>query len=370
MARREPFLLMKSDRNAVLMTGVGTLVGKVVLDALGERRGGIHLVGCNATADAPNLYRCDEAYVVPATDDPRWRDVILSLVRQYEPVALIPGRDPDVEALAAMAGEFPEIGQCFVGGSLAMAQVVSCKDRTAAFSRKHGLPYVESVGTGHDGTVVAVAALVSRHGFPLIAKPSAGSGSLGVRVLTGPDHLEAALRLPGYVIQPFLDAPEELSLSLEAGLPLFWEVPETRLYGMQFVIRRDGTVGPSMGFHVTMVRGRLEDMRRCDEAGLQKVGQAFAEAAAAEGWRGPFNVQAKRARGGSWQVIELNGRFSGGTSSRRHFGFDEVAWVLNDWAGRAIIPPDEPRSAARVLRYLSDYPLSGEAMKNVRHLPS
>lgn len=361
---------MKSDRNAVLVTGVGTLVGKVVLDALEGRRDGLHLVGCNADVEAPNLFRCDEAVVVPSTDDPRWRDVMISLVREYHPVAVIPGRDPDVEALAEMAESIPEFRRCFVGGASAMARIIGNKALTAAFSRRHGLPYVESVCSCEAGTEATVAGLVARHGFPLIAKPGAGSGSLGVRVLTGPEHLEAALRLPGYVIQPFLDAPEGLRLSLEAGLPLFWEIPETRLHGLQFVIRRDGTVGPSMGFRVTMVRGRLEDMRRCDEAGLRDAGQAFAEAAAAEGWRGPFNVQAKRARDGGWQVIELNGRFSGGTSSRRHFGFDEVAWVLNDWAGREIIPADEPRSASRVLRYLSDFPLHEEAMKNVRVLPS
>ncbi|MEN9285098.1 MAG: hypothetical protein RLZZ179_2591 [Verrucomicrobiota bacterium] len=362
--------LMKSDRNTVLVTSVGTLIGKVVLDSLEGRRGGLHLVGCNADVEAPNLFRCDEAMVVPATDDPRWRDVMISLVREYDPVAVIPGRDPDVEALAEMAEIIPEFRRSFVGGSSAMARVIGNKALTAEFSRRHGLPYVDSVASCEAGTEAAVADLVARHGFPLIAKPGAGSGSLGVRVLTGPEHLEAALRLPGYVIQPFLDAPEGLRLSLEAGLPLFWEIPETRLYGMQFVIRRDGTVGPSIGFRMTMVRGRLEDLRRCDEAALREVGQAFAEAAAAEGWRGPFNVQAKRTRDGSWQVIELNGRFSGGTSSRRHFGFDEVAWVLNDWAGREMVPADEPRSASRVLRYLSDFPLNEEAMKNVRVLPS
>ena len=40
--------------------------------------------------------------------------------------------------------------------------------------------------------------------------------------------------------------------------------------------------------------------RRCDNIELLELGRAYAMAAAAEGWKGPLNVQLKRASGAGW----------------------------------------------------------------------
>jgi hypothetical protein len=164
--------------------------------------------------------------------------------------------------------------------------------------------------------------------------------------------------LPGYVIQPFLDPPGAVNLDDAAGLPLFWEVPESSLYAVQYAIGRQGRILGQCAHRARMVRGRCEEIWSVDEPGLLAVAGAFAAAALAWGWRGPFNVQAKRD-GDSWKVIELNGRFSGGTSSRLHLGFDEVALLVNDWLGRPAVAANSLPRVSHVVRQLCDFPMRG-----------
>jgi biotin carboxylase len=168
----------------IIITAVGSLVGKVVLDTLDGRRDGLCVVGCDISMEAANLVRCDEQETVRASGTPAWEGSILDAVRRHRPFALIPGIDGDVLLLAKLAGQYREIATVFVGGSASMADVISYKSRTAAFSLERGLPFADTLSTDHPEARVLAKKFVMRHGFPLIAKPDDGSGSIGVRILT------------------------------------------------------------------------------------------------------------------------------------------------------------------------------------------
>jgi carbamoylphosphate synthase large subunit len=344
------------DKPTILLTSAGSLVGKVVLDALEGRREGVRLIACDASPSGANLLRCDGAHQVPLTARLGWSDALLKVVRTEQPSVIIPGRDDDVEELVLLAESHPELAGVLMAGSPELARVISDKSLTAAFARRHQLPYSPTVATGLASSKHDAAELVARAGFPLIAKPSKGSGSLGVRVLTSAAHVDAALDLPDYVIQPFHDPPGPIRMDDAAGLPMFWEVPEDRLYAVQYAIGRSGRILGRCAHRSRMVRGRCEELWAIDDPGQLKAADAFAAAAIAAGWRGPFNVQAKRD-GSGWKVIELNGRFSGGTSCRLHLGFDEVALLVNEWLGHAAIPESRVQKVSHVVRQLCDFPI-------------
>ena len=63
------------------------------------------------------------------------------------------------------------------------------------------------------------------------------------------------------------------------------------------------------------------------------MGRRIAEAFAAEGWRGPLNIQCQRAGDGRLLVHEFNGRFTGATSDRWMLGFDEVGETIELYTG-------------------------------------
>jgi carbamoyl-phosphate synthase large subunit len=173
---------------------------------------------------------------------------------------------------------------------------------------------------------------------PLIAKPRLGSGSLGVRVLLTREQVAAACQTPGLIIQPFLDPPTELMPDLSMGVPLFWEVECRTEYGIQALIGPQGEVEGWFAFRAEHRLGRNEWLAACDDRSLEVFAAWVVPRLAAAGFRGPVNLQVRRS-GEQWSIIEMNPRFSGGTSGRYLLGFDEVGWMINAWLGAGIVPP-------------------------------
>lgn len=340
----------------VLITSVGSLVGRAVLDALEGRRDAVRIVGCSSAQDAPDLARCDAVRVIPPTLSADWAAAVDAVLADERPDAVVPGRDLDVQELARLAIDRPDLAAVLLAGPAPLARTFHDKAATAAFARRHGLPHAPTVSTDAEDAGTRIGALLTDRGLPLIAKPADGSGSRGVRILTEAAQVARAVATPGLVVQPLLDPPDERMLrpDLADGTPLFWEVPEDRLFAVQTAIGRDGTVLGSLAHGARMVRGRPEELWACDEPGLSALAAGFVRAAVEEGWRGPLNVQAKRDRDGSFLAIEVNGRFAGGTSGRLLLGLDEVGLLLDDLIGRPVIPARTAAPVRRVVRLLTD----------------
>ena len=197
---------------------------------------------------------------------------------------------------------------------------------------------------------------VAEWGFPLVAKPTRGSGSLGVTVVLNDEQLDEVLETPGLVIQPFLSPPPTLAPDLSRGVPLFWEVPCDDEPGVMALFGPNGEIGPHLCFSSRHRLGRNEALWVSDDPTLERFATDVLPKFAAAGWRGPLNLQVRRGRAG-WQVIEINARFSGGTAARLHMGLDEVGWTLNTWLGNGTVPAREGTRAARVERTFREMPV-------------
>lgn len=348
----------------LIITSVGSLVGQNILDALEGRRQRLTVVGLNSVVDAPNNFRCDRVHQLPPLDAGEvYQQRFQELLAREEPNLIIPGRDADVVELARQGEEHPELAARLLVGSLAAARVMDDKAASHDFARTHGLPFADTVTSGLPDSLEQGERLRANHGFPLLAKPRQGHGSLGVRLLFRQEQLARLLRQPGWVVQPLLDPrPGVAELDFELGMPCQWSLPETRLFGVQTLIGRDGGLGPSQGYIATMVLGRCERLTRRDDAELLAIADDFARAMAAAGWRGAFNLQLKKDPRLGFQAIEMNGRFSGGTSARLLLGFDEVGWCVNHWLGRAVVPLAPVTPCREVARLFRDVPMDDAAV--------
>ena len=346
-----------TERACIFITSVGSLVGRGLLDVLDGRRQQLHLVGGDAAADCPAFAECDDWVQLPLSDDPAFVPAVEAVCRERGIDLVLAGRDPDALALAP-ANDDPASP---VRGPFAPGPMVAAtrdKWETAALCARLGVPFAPSVCTDLPDAAERAAALVREWGFPLIAKPRHGSGSLGVRVLLDEAQLEHCLAEPRYLLQPFLSPPsaDALRLDTRAGLPLFWEVPVVDSPAVMAVIEPDGTVRGPMCFAVTHRLGRVEEIHRVDDPALHAFAVSAVGAFAAAGWRGPLNLPLRRGPD-TWYVIEINPRFTGGTSGRFHLGFDEVGIALNAWVGREVVPAPTRRPVARVRRILHDFPV-------------
>jgi biotin carboxylase len=218
---------------------------------------------------------------------------------------------------------------------------------TACWAQEIGLPWVPTLAT----PVAAVP-----WPTPLIAKPRDGSGSLGVRVLLTAQQVARACATPGLVLQPFLDPPSDLMPDLDAGVPLFWEVECRTEYGVQALIGPDGEVGPWFCFVAEHRLGRNERLAPCADASLADFAASAIPRLAEAGFVGPVNLQVRRS-GSQWQLIEINARFSGGTSGRYLLGFDEVGWVLERWLGSGMLEPGPMKVADEAVWLPQEFPV-------------
>lgn len=332
------------SRLTLLITSVGSFLGHNILEALESVRSRIRVIGVNYDADNPRLFRCDRAYLVPKFEETEALDRRLEEIISLEnPDILLPGRDHDVVALAQLRERRPDLSSKIPCGSFWLADMMQDKLATSQFARDRGLPFAETI------SVVApanqIADLVSRYGFPLIAKPRRGYGSLGVRVLFDAAQLTAALRLPDYVVQPFLAPPENLAdmiPDLSAGVPLFFMVPDERQFASQTVIAPGGAIVEPCYTINRMVLGRPERCELWHDPRFAEATHAWTSALSAAGWRGSLNLQFRRLADGSYLGFELNGRMSGSSSARCHLGFHEPRILVEQFLGPSAWPDTEP----------------------------
>ena len=331
----------------LLVLSVGSQAAQRFIDAIGARRERCVLIGTNSIAQAAANFRCDTTYLVPAAaSGAAYIDRIAELIREERADLVIPGRDDDVLALAILGERSPISQSVLLTGSVAAARIMNDKAETARFAARHGLPFAPTAIHLQGALDLAAA-----HGWPLIGKPRSGNASRGVVLLRSIAELKRAFDLsPDLVAQPFLDPPENLDAliaSFDLGRPFFYSVPEISQYLLQIVVGPEGSVSRPFGTLSAHVGGQAVRSERCNDADLLEIGRAYALAAAAEGWKGPLNVQLKRSRTSGLLVHELNGRFSGGTAARAYLGFDEITEVMNRFLPNADFP-STPASEADV----------------------
>lgn len=348
----------------ILITSVGSLVGQNVLDSLNNRRQNILIIGTNSIAEAANNFRCDKTYLVAAAaNTDKFISDLETVIKMEKPNLVIPGRDDDVVILAQLREKMPEFSNCFLAGTVQFAEAMDDKVLSYQFARKYNLPFAPTIESGKKDSEFEALKMLDKFGFPLIAKPSKGNGSRGIWVVLENNQLKKVLAEPGFSIQPFFRKKQEAALSLDTtyGLPFFWEIQETSLFAAQAIITKDGQIDEIFTFVSKMVGGKCERMDICENEEFKNIVSQFADAAVKEGWKGPFNIQLKEDYMHGFHVIEMNGRFSGGTSARYYLGFDEVGRIINDWVGENTIPTNNlPVGNKVVTKILADYAINEE----------
>jgi carbamoyl-phosphate synthase large subunit len=202
--------------------------------------------------------------------------------------------------------------------------VVNDKYATAAFARRHGLPYPETAASREEAE-----ALIRRTGFPLICKPRAGFAQRGVTIVRNRCEAEAALARSGFILQEYLCPPADLDdilADMRYGAPLLHRVVEHDHYSGQALVGADGTM---LAFFASLLdKGEIGVVTPIDAPALRKVTSDYVRHLGALGYVGPLNLNCKQMPDGSFIPYELNGRFTGTSATRAMLGYPEVALAI------------------------------------------
>ncbi len=125
----------------MLILSIGSLVGHNLMQALAERREHVFIVATNSIPQVANNFAADVAYLVPRAErEQEHVDAIARIIAAEQPDLVIPSRDDDVLALGRLKQRFAGDAVLLVG-SLAAAEIMNDKKRTAEFAESHGLPF-------------------------------------------------------------------------------------------------------------------------------------------------------------------------------------------------------------------------------------
>jgi len=349
-----------------MVLSIGSLLGQNILDALEGRRRNLMVTGLNSVAENPRVFRCDHVYLVPPSESADFEPRLVKIIQDENPDVILPGRDNDILALARLRLRHPGWAEKIPLGSLAAAEIMDDKLLSCRFAHGHGLPFAPTVSLSRGEA--EVGRFAGEQGYPLIAKPSAGFGSLGIMILTKPSHLQKLLETgsPDTVLQPFMgigqsnvEAIQNFEALTESGIPFFFHLPDDMQYASQTLIGPDGHVEQPFCSISTMILGRCEKSRIVNDPEFRDVSARYARAIADEGWVGMFNLQCRKTPEGFFG-IEMNGRMSGSTSARTLLGYDEVRIFLDRFyhvdIGDSPTPGNPHGTVYRVLTnsYVSD----------------
>jgi carbamoyl-phosphate synthase large subunit len=307
----------------VLVTGVGgRSVGAGVLHALMRTGDAVRerweIVATDADPFSWGLYVADHNALVPLASAPGYLDRIRELVAVHGVAAVIPGTEPEAAFLAARRSELPVP---VIANDAALMPLML--DKTAARQKLQDL----ALNFIPDYSFDQCDQAIEEFGFPLVVKPTRGTGgSRGVYLVTSRAELAALspfIRVESAaVVQPYLgDADSEYTvgvLSDRAGNVIDSVVIRRKLIGLSLLDTRkydDGVASISTGISQGYVVRDKEIQDYCEDL-AHRLGS-----------RGPLNLQL-RVHDGEFYVFEIHPRFSGTTPIRASVGFNEPDVLL------------------------------------------
>lgn len=310
----------------ILVTAVGgRSVGSGILHALtrcsAEVKDRWNIVGADAESFAWGLYKTNESTLLPLANSASYLDAVREVIHKFKIDAIIPGSEAEANVLSQnkTAFDIPVIANSFNLMPLMM-------DKFATTNKlvELGLPTIPM----HKIEDWEIA--VEDFGFPLIVKPTTGTGgSKGVSLCTTLAELKTILEnLPlnsGYCIQPLIGSDDEEYtvgiLSDKNGDLVDSIVMKRKLIGLSLLdtkVVNDKKLSISTGYSQGFFIKHKQVQDFCEDLSL-KLGS-----------KGPLNIQL-RIHNGEIYVFEIHPRFSGTTTMRADVGFNEPDVLLRNY---------------------------------------
>jgi carbamoyl-phosphate synthase large subunit len=288
----------------LLLTSAGRRVGLLECFRRSAAEAGIPLeiLACDTDPDLSAACRvADEAFAVPRCDNPGYVDAVMDIARERGVGLVVPTIDPELAPLAAAISRFAETGARVHVSPPSVIEVARDKLRTADVLAAAGVPVPHTV------SLDAVRALNGAVSWPAMVKPSSGSASRGITIVSDPSELPGNPSEP-MVVQQLLKGPEyTVNIFVDAAGQLRSVVPHRRLRVRAGEVEKGRTE-----------RSPLFD--RLAEGVLRALPQA----------RGALCFQAIIDRDAGARVFEINARFGGGYPLTHEAGATFTRWLLEE----------------------------------------
>jgi carbamoylphosphate synthase large subunit len=317
---------MKKDGPAIkiLLTSAGSGVGEAIYKSLAISRLNASIVATDISSFNSGAFRSHRAYKIVGPDDPRYSRQITDICQKEDIDVVLSGSDTELEKLAELkAGR--QLQSFIMTGSPEVVRICRDKRQTFEFFQSRGLPFVTTVY--RDG----VDEIIREYGFPILAKPKGGSGSLGVEVLMNRRELDALEDEENFIFQEYLlseNWPVTKATISRDDVMKFHALVQKDEISIQVLLGKNKEIfGTFMSRNVLKFGMPTKIFPFCCEE-YEEIAWRMAGCLADVGLIGPVNLQCKITERGPI-FFEVNPRFTGITSVRAVLGFREVEAMLN-----------------------------------------
>jgi carbamoyl-phosphate synthase large subunit len=338
-----------------LVLGVGGNVSQSIQKALALSTVPTRVVAACISGEAAGLYLADRAYISPLARSDRFIPWLLELCEEEQIDVVLSGSEVVLEVLAPAAALVRErTGAISIVSTPEVLQTGRDKLLTCRWLEAEGLPVP---GYADLGDPQAAEELVSRCGFPLIAKPRFGKGSDGIVVIHDRDDLEhvvAAEDLSLREIAPGRITAADLLLQQYLG-------NEQQEYTAGCFCDSDGALCGTVVMRRTLQAGTTTSAELGAFPEVRAAAEAIASALAP---LGPCNVQLRMHHGHAIP-FEINPRFSGTTALRARMGFNEVDAALRHFVLGEPAPALADVGSGFALRYWNEVYVAADAVRAI-----
>ncbi|PIE87791.1 MAG: hypothetical protein CSA04_05210 [Bacteroidetes bacterium] len=318
---------MKNDMTSVLVTCVGSGIGQSVIDSLNLSRD-YYIVGMDGNMAVYAHGFCDAFYPLPRISEEGYIEYVIGKALKERVDIVIPGHDAELHLFACNVEKFHNAG----------LEVLISEPDLIKISRnkKEWYDYFQGKGCRIAPTFFVKDYLKQPDLslLPAIVKPVGGSASQGVSIINRLDDLKA---MDGaLILQPYL-FPEKSdeNYSKIAAMVAKGKFIQRSEISTQLIFDRHATFKGLFISKNVLKNGVPIHIEPMDPEKFQYLDEIlrFVPLLEAKGVKGPVNIQGRVTEKGIY-FFEMNMRFTGITGNRAQLGFNEVAYLVNNFLGK------------------------------------
>jgi len=313
----------------VLILGAGGNVSQGIMSALSSSSIPCRVVGACIGSESLGLFFCDTAYISPYANDPTFVDWVINVCNKESIDIVLTGVEENILAIELQRKHFQEGTKAvFISSNLQQLQIGLNKLSTANWLRDNGCNYPKSANLNDKQSL---SELIEKVGFPLIAKPNSGKGSVGIFIANRMEDLQT-IEGKDYCVQELMGTDDDE-------------------YTTACYIDKQGNPCDMIIMHRTLKHGTTFMAEIVHDEAIRKECEKIC---AAFKPKGPLNIQLRMHKGRP-VCFELNVRFSGTTPIRAHWGYNDVEAMIREYLfGEPIKELLIPQKTGKVYRYYKE----------------
>ena len=322
----------------VIVTGAGSGVGQSILKSLKISKLKLNIISSDISPLNAALFRYDKSIIIPKVEDKNSLKKIINILNKNKIHVLFVGSEYEVEFFSINKKKIEQYTNAIICVSpIETVQISGDKYLTYKFLKENNLPYAK---TYLPKNLNNAKKILDNCKLPVFIKDRFGTSSRNIFLIKNKNELNKYFKIvPNSIIQEFAgnkgdDLKDEYTCS-------FFFSKEGKIIG-PFIARRILKYGTSWSIEVknySKIKSTLKKIAKL----LPSIGSLNIQLR--DGIKGPV-------------PFEFNARFSGTTSIRSHYGFNEPEmFIKNYYLGKKIKKQKIRNGIA--LRYIDEIFLDG-----------